>query len=114
MAGKSKLEQTKSLTSYYVHLYKQKYGQDPVVNGFKARWNFDTMLNISEQKEIEELLDHYFKTISTNGHTLEWFFYHYEELANAMVIQQRDAAEQQQRREATRKRVEEWRSRFAD
>lgn len=105
-------KQTSSLTSYYSHLYQQKYGVKSPVNGYKAKWGFGTMLNALTVREVELLLDHYFKTISVNGHDLTWFFNNYEKLSVAMEAQEKDRAEQEIRLRETQRRTEEWRKKI--
>lgn len=108
----STVKETSSLTSYYSHLYQNKYNAKPVMNGYKARWGFDTMLGHLSSKDIQELLEYYFNTISLNGHTLEWFFYNYESLMDGLVAQRREQEKQAQVLSETEKRVMEWRKRI--
>jgi len=110
----STVKTTDGLTRHYAALYTTKYGFKPHMNSYKARFGFDTMLKHMTSREIEELLEYYFKTINTSGHTLEWFFYNHENLAVGMEIQQQDRAQQEQIRSETQKRTEEWRKRIED
>jgi len=109
----STVKATAGLTNHYVELYQKHYGFKPSVNGYKARFAFDTMLNQLEVSEIKELLDYYFKTSSTNGHDLNWFLYNYESLAVGMEIQRRDQEQQEVIRSQTEQRTKEWRDRIA-
>lgn len=103
---------TTALTNKYVALYTKKYGVKPHVNSYKARFAFDTMLNHLERGEVEGLLEYYFNTVSTNGHSLDWFLYNYESLAISMETQKEDAERLEIIRKETERRTEEWRKRI--
>lgn len=100
-----------TLTSYYIKLYKAKYGSEPSVNRHTARWGFDSVLMGMTLSEARVLLDFYLTTNSSKKHALDWFFYNYEKLQESMVITQEDAARRAQLREESRIRAQEWRER---
>lgn len=102
-------KQAHTLVSYFGKKYKEKYGFDPKVNRYSARWGFDSILMDMTVKQAEGLLDYYFQTQNPNGHTLDWFFYNYEKLAEAKEKTDADEKELAVIREASRKRTEEWR-----
>lgn len=103
-------KQAHALVSYFGKKYKETYGFDAKVNRYAARWGFDSILMDMSSKQAEALIDYYFQTISPNGHTLDWFFYNYEKLAEAKEKTDEDVARLARIREATRIRTEEWRS----
>lgn len=98
-----------ALVTYFGKKYKEKYGIALKVNRYSARWGFDAILMDMSVSDTQELIDYYFGTQSLNGHTLEWFFYNYEKLAEAMEKTNEDVAALARIREETRKRTEEWR-----
>lgn len=98
------------LVSYFGKKYKEKYGSDPRSNRYAARWGFDSILMDISESDIKDLIDYYFETIGTNGHTLDWFFYNYEKLAVAKEKRDEDVAALARIREKTRVRTEMWRA----
>jgi hypothetical protein len=92
-----------------VDKYKDKYAVKPTVNRYAARWGFDSVLIDMSDTEARKLIDYYFTTISSVGHSLDWFFYNYEKLAVAMEAAEEDATALSRIREETRIRTEEWR-----
>lgn len=100
-----------TLTNYYLRVYEGRYGRRPVINRHKARWGFDSVLQDMSMAKAQELLDYYLETHSGHGHSLEWFFYHYDELTKKKREYEEDEAHREELREASRRRVEEWRKR---
>ena len=102
-------KQAHALVTYFGQKYKKKYAIAPKSNRYAARWGFDSMLMDLTSEEIQALIDYYFETISPNGHTLDWFLYNYEKLAEAMEKRDEDVASLARIREETKRRTEEWR-----
>lgn len=102
-------KQAHALTSYFVAKSKGRYGLAPKVNRNTARWNWDGMLEDMTEAEARELIDYYFTTQSTNGHTLDWFFYNYDKLLDTKKVIDADQELSARIREDTKRRVEEWR-----
>lgn len=98
-----------ALVSYFGKKYKERYGITVKLNRYSARWGFDAILMDMSMAEAQGLIDYYFATQSLNGHSLDWFFYNYEKLAEAMEKTNEDVAALARIREETRKRTEEWR-----
>ena len=96
------------LTSYYVTLWKARYGKQPVVNRNKSRWGFDAMLYDMSVADVKELLDFYVKeTSSSNMHSLHWFHNNYELVQTNMQNLKDDRALIVRLMEESRKRAEE-------
>lgn len=102
-------KQAHTLVSYFGTKYKAKYGYPAAVNRYSARWGFDSILMDMGLDEAKSLVDYYFETISTNGHSLDWFFYNYEKLSEAKGRRDEDVASLSVARQETKRRVEEWR-----
>lgn len=103
-------KQAHALVSYFGKKFRDRYGFDPKVNRYSARWGFDSILMDMDAQGVESLIDYYFQTLSPNNHSLDWFFYNYEKLAEAKEKTDRDRERLAVIREATRKRTEEWRN----
>lgn len=106
-------KQAHTLASYYTKLYKEKYNFDPVVNRYSARWGFDSMLMDMGVEEAKKVIEYYFTTTGSHSHSLDWFFYNYDKLIASKKLSDKDREEQRIRREASRKRTEEWRNRIS-
>lgn len=106
-------KQAHALVTYFGKNYKEKYGFDPKVNRYAARWGFDSILMDMSVDDAKALIDYYFLTVSPNGHTLDWFFYNYEKLAEAKEKTDADQKRLAVIREATKKRTEEWRQKHS-
>lgn len=104
-------QQCHALTTYYVKLFKQKYGTEPVVNRNRARWDFDTLLSGMSSVHAKELLEFYFTTASPKGHTLDWFFYNYDKLMESQTEAEKDRAARDKLRQESAQRAKEWRER---
>lgn len=102
-------KQAHALVTYFGQKYKEKYGVPPMANRYASRWGFNDILEDLSDKEIREIIDYYFETRNLSGHTLEWFFWNYEKLAEAKVNRDDDAAALAAIREQTKRRTEEWR-----
>lgn len=106
-------KQAHALVTYFGKKYKDRYAVDPKVNRYSARWGFDSILMDMSGKDAEALIDYYFETQSLTGHSLDWFFYNYEKLAEAKERTDADRKALKEIREATRKRTEEWRNKYS-
>lgn len=102
-------KQAHILSHHFGQAFKKKYGFDHKFNRNKARWSWDNILMDMTMDETKALIDYYFTTISPNGHTLEWFFYNYDKLAEAKEKVDEDRRALAEIRERTRIRTEEWR-----
>lgn len=98
-----------ALTSYFVKTYKSKYGSEPNVNRYSARWGFDAVLQSIPGNKAKDLIEYYLRTASKNRHDLDWFFYNYDKLLKAMVEAHEDSDHRARLREESKKRAEEWR-----
>lgn len=100
--------QCHTMISYYIHVYKEKYGREPVVNRHSARWGFDSVLQGLSLEETKALLDYYLITESDRKHPLDWFFYNYDKLVDSKRSVDDDDARRARLRRESQQRVEEW------
>lgn len=103
------IKDANTLTSYYKKLYKARYGTNPEVNDYAARWGFDSVLNGMGVAEGKELLDYYFTTPATRRYDLEWFFWNYDKLSKAMREGRKDKEHRRKLMEESKLRAEQWR-----
>lgn len=69
------------------------------------------MLYDLDVSEVKELLTYYLDTLSTNNHSLGWFFNNYNDLYNRFAEHNAASEREAKIREATRIRTEEWKRR---
>lgn len=100
-----------TLISYYETIYKRQYGTKPLLNRYKARWGFDSVLMDMPMAEAKALLDYYVESGNARNRDLEWFFYNYDKLREAHEKVKDDAVKRKALMEESRRRAEEWRRR---
>ena len=103
-----KAQDCHAMTSYYIKLYKEKYGAAPTVNRTVARWDWAGILEDLSIDESKALLEFYFTT-SNKGHPLTNFFYTYDKLIESMKDQEKDSKRRKKLLEESEKRSREWR-----
>lgn len=107
-------KQAHTLSTYFGNKFKGKYGYEHKFNRNKARWSWDNILMDMTMDEAKALIDFYFTTANTSGHSLEWFFYNYDKLAEAKEKTDEDRAALARIREQSRIRTEEWRKKHGN
>lgn len=98
-----------AMTSYFEKKYNEKYGRVPNANRYAARWGFDAILQSMNSDDAKALVDYYLTTPGTRKHDLDWFFYNYEKVLDAMLRSKDDAAHRQKLMEESKLRAERWR-----
>jgi hypothetical protein len=99
-----------TLTSYYAKLYKQKYGEEAVINRYTAQWGWDSILGDMSLAKVKELLDYYFANVSVRQHDIDWFFYNYDKILVNRKDQEKDARLRAKLMEESKERAERWRN----
>lgn len=99
-----------TLISYYVKQYKKKIGKEPNVNRWSARWGFDSVLLGMGMEQAMDLVDYYFTTPPTRLYDLDWFFYNYEKLVQAMHEAKTDSEHRRKLMQESKERSERWRN----
>ena len=110
----AKVEDCHALTSYFIKKYKEKYGHNPNVNRFSARWGFDSVLGGMKMDEAKELISFYFTTTTSNNHGIDWFFYNYEKLIDSKRDADSDREKRARLRAETEERARRWNERIGN
>ena len=105
MAGQD-TKQAYSLITFYSSLYKQKYGKAPVINKYREKWGMQDVLESIEYDRAKELLEYYFH-LNRQGHPLQWFFYNFDKLDDAMKKRDNDKKRRDMVRLQTKRMVED-------
>lgn len=93
------------LVGVYEKLFRQKYGHRPTINRYRERWGMIDVIESIGYDNAVECLEYYFK-INSPGHSLGFFFTHFDEVWDLMQRKKVDAKKRAELRERTRKQVE--------
>lgn len=108
--AKPTAQQCHAMTSYFVKRYGEVLGRDPIVNRNKARYGFEGILMDFSPDGAKKIIDYYLEHYESP--TIEWFLYNYEKVVASKEESAEEERARQARREATQKRLEEWRNRW--
>lgn len=104
-----------ALSSYYEKVFQDKYGYKPTINRNTARWGWEGILSGGmKMVEVKSLIDFYFETGTTNKHSLQWFFYNYDQVIQTRQEVISDREHREKLRRESQARAKEWRERFGD
>lgn len=99
-----------ALTTYYIGKYESVVGTRPVVNRNKAKAGAYGLLMDYTPTDARELVDYYIE--HWDSPSIQWFFYNYELVEQAMQEKQKSDESAKARREVTQAKLEEWRNRW--
>jgi len=94
------------LLSQYEKLYLSKYGVKPRINKYRDKWGMESMIDDLGVEKARIVLDLYFKTVSSDRHSLSFLYNNYDKIVTFSVIKEKDAERRRAILEETRKRVE--------
>lgn len=100
-------QQAHTLISIYERLFVDRYNQKPVMNRFKFKWGFVSMIEDLGYKRAESVIEFYFRTERV-GHPVDYLLYNYEKLNEIKTASDNDDEERARIRAATKLKVEEW------
>lgn len=94
------------LLTLYQNLYKEKYGKPISINKFREKWGMQDVIDSVGFDEAYKLINYYF-TLSKAGHPLQFFYYNFDRISNAIKEVERDKERRRLLLEETKKMVEE-------
>lgn len=94
------------LLSIYQDLYKQRYGKPITLNKFREKWGMQDVIDSVGFDRAIKLLEYYFHT-QKGGHPLQFFFYNFDRMDNAITELDKDKERRRLLLEETKKMVEE-------
>ena len=100
-------QQAHALISAYEKRFADKYNYKPIMNRFKYRWGFDSMIKDLGYTRAEDVIEFYFRT-ERIGHPVDYLLYNYEKLNEIKTASDLDDDERCKIRAATKLRVAEW------
>lgn len=95
-----------SLITMYTGLYKTRYGKTPTINKYREKWGMQDVLESIDYDRAKELLEYYFK-LDRAGHPLQWFFYNFDKLDEAVRKRDVDTKRRDMVRLKTKQMVED-------
>ena len=95
-----------SLLSLYSKEYQDKYGRSCSINKFRDKWAMIDLIDSVGYDRAKELIAYYFKTTSSNRHSLQWFMYNFDRLDDMLMKTEADRIRREKIRKATREMVE--------
>lgn len=109
MSERTLAQQANALITRYIKAYTEKYGTAPLINRYRDKWGFQSMIEDLGNADAALAIDYYL--VRNGPHTLVELFRSYDALHT-----QRLAEEEDQRRVArlhleTAQRVKEWKER---
>jgi hypothetical protein len=99
-----------ALTTYYINKYQEVLNKQPVVNRNKAKAGASGLLMDHTPSEARELVDYYIE--HWEDPKIQWFFYNYEVVEQALIEHNEKVIQQAARRKQTQERLEQWRNRW--
>lgn len=100
MTKPSKDKDSYSLLSSYISLYRNKYGNSPIVNKYKEKWAMSSLIEDFGISGVQDTLDYYFK-LNKEGHSLSWFFNNFSNIHSSRLSAERDAMIRKEQRVRT-------------
>ena len=98
-------QQYNALMTYYLNLYKKRYGTTPVGwNRNRARYVFKDMLDDYGYDQSKEIIDYFFQC-DVAGHAFSKLGFIYGDLYTNLLEEERDRQERIRLRRETEKRV---------
>jgi hypothetical protein len=107
VSERSLAQQANALISKYVKLYTDRYGEAPVINRYRERWGFQSVIEDLGGQNANRVLEYYF-TLKRTNHPVQDFLRSYDELHKWRLADEEDKRRVAQLHEETAKRVKEW------
>lgn len=107
MAASKNDKNSYALLSEYVGLYRNKYGQNPIINKYKEKWAMQSLIDDFGVEDVGLTLEYYFK-VTKEGHPLSWFFNNFSTLYSS----KKNAEKDEDVRMAARQRTSELRAEY--
>ncbi|NBR22910.1 MAG: hypothetical protein EBU08_03820 [Micrococcales bacterium] len=95
-----------ALLDAYSKQYEQRYGKPCQMNKYRDKWAMIDLIDSVGYDRGRELITYYFKTTSSNRHSLNWFMYNFDRLDDMLTKTEADNVRRAKMREATKQMVE--------
>jgi hypothetical protein len=106
-------KQANALVTMYLSEFKGKYNREPVVNRYREKWGFLSMIEDLGYERAQEVIRFYFTT-GRVGHPVNALLNNYDRLHKVMSEIAEDEANRERLRRETEERVKEWESARGD
>ena len=93
------------LISLYQSLYKERYGSVPNMNKYREKWAMKDVIDSVGIDRAKEILIYYF-SLPKGGHPLQFFFYNFDRMDDAIREVEKDKERRRLLLEETKHMVE--------
>lgn len=94
-----------ALLDLYSKTYNEKYNRPCQMNKYRDKWAMIDLIDSVGYDRSRELIVYYFKTTSSNRHSLNWFMYNFDRLDDMLSKTEADSVRRAKIREATKRMV---------
>lgn len=98
-------KQASDLIDFFEECYVERYGIKPQINRIRDKWNMRDLYNELGMREVKKLIRLYFSSISSNQHSLQFFYNNYEKLIVQQQLREKDLKHRKEVLKQTKKRV---------
>lgn len=113
MAQTTLNKQTHGLIGKYIQLWTAKYRKAPVINRYREKWGFQSMIEDLGYDRALKVTEYYFKT-DHPGHPVNYLLFNYDKFHNILNELEDDEVNREKLRRATEARVREWEARHGN
>jgi hypothetical protein len=106
VSERSLAQQANALITKYVKLYTDRYGKAPVINRYRERWGFQSVIEDLGRGEADAVLEYYFSL--RMDHSVQNFLRSYDELHKNRLADEKDKRRVAQLHIETQRRVQEY------
>jgi hypothetical protein len=106
MTGANPLADAHKLMGEFQKCYRETYGKPLVLNRYKNKWNFKEVIDSVGYEEAFSAVKYYFKTESSNGHSLNFFLNNFDRMLEVQHAQEKDRERTRLLMKETRERVQ--------
>lgn len=95
-----------ALLDAYSKAYMEKYNRPCQMNKYRDKWAMIDLIDSVGYDRGKELITYYFRTTSSNRHSLNWFMYNFDRLDDMLTKTEADNIRRAKMREKTKQMVE--------
>lgn len=107
MSDRTLAQQANALITKYVKLYTDKHGKAPVINRYRERWGFQSIIEDLGRADANKVVEYYF-TYKRADHPVQELLRSYDELHKNRLADEKDIQDREKLRIETARRVKEY------
>lgn len=107
MSGRSLAQQANALITKYVALYKERHGEPPVINRYRERWGFQSIIEDLGKDDATKVVVYYL-SLKKSRHDVQELLRTYDELHKNRLADEKDIKDREKLAVETARRVKEY------